>query len=133
LELGMRHPDLFAAAASHSGVTSLLYKGPHPFEPGHGVLAATHIKQGWAALGDVGEYVGTIYGDDDATWQAYDPTTLAKKVEPGKPALYIDCGTEDEYQFFDSAQYLHEILVERHIDHVFFLGPGHHNFEFWRP
>ncbi|HLL24000.1 MAG TPA: alpha/beta hydrolase family protein, partial [Kofleriaceae bacterium] len=38
LQLAMRHPDLFVAAASHSGVDSLLYGGPIPYEKGKVVI-----------------------------------------------------------------------------------------------
>src|SRR5262249_54445736 len=37
-ELAMRHPDVFAAAASHSGVVGLLYVGPHPYRSGAATL-----------------------------------------------------------------------------------------------
>jgi S-formylglutathione hydrolase FrmB len=66
-------------------------------------------------------------------WKAYDPATLAEKLEPGKPALYLDCGTEDGFLLNNGAQYLHDILVARKIDHAFFLGPGQHDFRFWIP
>src|SRR5262245_54876263 len=34
MSVGLRHPDEFAAAASHSGAIALLYRGPRPFAPG---------------------------------------------------------------------------------------------------
>ena len=34
MQLALRHQDLFSAAASHSGMVSLLYDGPHPHAPG---------------------------------------------------------------------------------------------------
>ena len=47
LELSMRHPDLFAAAASHSGVDALLYAGPYPYGTGI-VTLVTDVSTGAA-------------------------------------------------------------------------------------
>ena len=49
----------------------------------------------------------------------------------GKVALYIDCGTEDDFALQDNAQYVHEALTAKHVEHEFFIGPGKHNFAFW--
>ena len=134
LELSMRHPDVFAAAASHSGVDSLLYEGPHPFEPGKTkILADASIKMWGAAIGELGAWVRGIYGPDAANWHAYDPATLVTKVEAGKPALYLDCGTEDDFALHDGMQYIHELLVARKIEHAYYIGPGRHDFGFWAP
>ncbi len=130
LALGMRHPDLFAAAASHSGVDALLYEGPFPYAKGK-VKLATDVTS-WGGRLPFGAWVRGIFGTDLATWKAYDPATLALTVEPGKPALYLDCGTEDGFMLHHHAAYLHDVLANRGIDHEFFLGPGGHDFAFWR-
>lgn len=132
LELSMRHPDLFAAAASHSGVDALLYAGPHPYEWGKAQILGDVTRWG-AAAGEIGSWVRAIYGTDLATWKGYDPASLVAKLQPGKPALYLDCGTEDGFALNDGMQYLHDLLVERKIDHAYFLGPGGHDFGFWGP
>jgi S-formylglutathione hydrolase FrmB len=134
LELAMRHQDLFSAAASHSGVDALLYAGPHPYVAGKAEIATDVSQWGNAAsIAEIGKWVRGIFGADLANWQAHDPAFLATKLEPGKLALYLDCGTEDDFVLNDGAQYLHEVLTARHIDHAFFLGKGRHNFEFWKP
>lgn len=132
LQLSMRHPDLFAAAASHSGVDALLYAGPYPYAKGKVELVKDPTKWGVGAQ-EIGPWVRSLFGKDLKNWQAYDPAVLAEKVEPGKPALYLDCGTEDGFGLNNGAQYLHDILEGRHIEHVFFLGPGKHDFRFWKP
>ncbi len=131
LVIGMRHPDMFAAAASHSGVDALLYEGPFPYAKGK-VQLATDIKNWGGRLGPFGGWIRGIFGTDIATWKAYDPPTLALTVEPGKPALYLDCGTEDGFMLHHHAAYLHDVLADRGIDHEFFLGPGGHDFAFWK-
>ena len=131
LELAMRHPELFAAAASHSGVDSMLYIGPHPYEKGKVSLVTDPKTWGAGSLGEFGAWVRSIFGDDLAHWQGYDPASLAQKLEPGKLALYLDCGTEDDFALNDGAAYLHDLLLDRHIEHEFFLGPGRHDMAFW--
>ena len=132
LQLAMRHPDLYAAAASHSGVDSMFYKAPHPYEAGK-VELITDVTDWQRAVPQIGDWVVTLFGTDIANWKAHDPVTLAQSLEPGKLALYLDCGTEDDFQLQDAASYLHEVLTARHIEHTFFLGPGGHNFGFWGP
>jgi S-formylglutathione hydrolase FrmB len=129
MELGMRHPDEFAAAASHSGAIALLYKGPRPFAPGKSEVL-TDVA-GWGkAVGPIGVWIQLMFGDDIAEWKAHDVVELAARTQ-GKVALYIDCGTEDDFALQDNAQYAHEALTAKHIEHAFFLGPGKHDFAFW--
>jgi putative tributyrin esterase len=136
LQLGMRHPDLFAAAASHSGVDALLYAGPYPYEKGKVKLISqadiAKYGKGNPDVERIGLWIQTIFGPDIAVWKSYDPAVLAEKVEPGKPALYLECGTEDGFGLHNGAQYLHDILTDRKIDHVWYLGPGTHDFRFWK-
>lgn len=131
-ELGLRHKDMFAAIASHSGFLAILYVGPHPYDAGKVELLADATTWG-AALGPMGTWIRDIYGPDVANWRAHDPAVLVQGLKPGEIALYLDCGTEDGFLFHDHAKYIHDLLTANHIDHVFFLGPGRHDFEFWKP
>jgi S-formylglutathione hydrolase FrmB len=134
LMLAGRHPDLFAATASHSGVVSLFYEGPHPYDAAHVKLFNGDLKTWGAELDAFGAWMRGILGTDDrANWDAHDPVTLLTKLGPGKLAIYLDCGTEDGFQLDAAAAYLHDQLTANHIDHVFFLGHGAHDFAFWRP
>ena len=136
LELAMRHPDLFAAAASHSGVDALLYAGPHPY--GTGIVTLVTDVSTWGRTGDpqieaIGQWVRGIFGPDIANWKAHDPASLVDQLEPGQLALYLDAGTEDEFGLDAQAAYLHDRLDAKKIEHAYFIGPGHHNFDFWVP
>jgi S-formylglutathione hydrolase FrmB len=132
LQLAMRHRDLFAAAASHSGVDSLLYNGPHPYEKGK-VELITDARQWGGPFVEIKRWMIGLFGEDLARWRAHDPTTLVRSLEPGQLALYLDCGTEDFFFLHNHAAYLHDLLLERKIDHAFYLGPGKHDFTFWKP
>jgi len=135
-ELAMRHPDEFSAAASHSGVVALLYAGPHPY--GTGIVKLVTDPTTWGRSGDpqvsqIGVWVRGIFGPDLANWKAHDPASLIAQLEPGQLALYLDCGTEDEFGLDAEAAYLDILLTDRKIEHEYFSGPGHHNFGFWIP
>jgi S-formylglutathione hydrolase FrmB len=131
LQLAMRHPDLFAAAASHSGVVSLIYNGPNPYQKDK-VELLKDVKQ-WGGPDEIKRWVLGLLGTDIAHWREYDPTTLVDTLKPGTLALYIDCGTEDFFTLQNHAAWLHDLLLAKKIDHAFYLGPGGHDFKFWKP
>jgi S-formylglutathione hydrolase FrmB len=130
LELAGRHPDLYAATASHSGVDSLYYLGPHPYNAGSAQLL-TDLAQWGTGAEPIGGWVRGLFGTDKSFWDAHDPVALLTKLPPGKLAIYLDCGTEDDFGLDAQAAFLHDQLTARHIDHAFFLGSGGHNFAFW--
>lgn len=130
MELALRHPDEFAAAASHSGAIALLFRGPRPFAPGKTELF-TDVSGWGGSAGPIGAWIQRVFGTDIASWKAHDVVELAGKMPTGKVALYIDCGTEDDFALQDNAQYVHEALSAKHVEHEFFLGPGKHDFAFW--
>lgn len=136
MELSLRHPELFAAAASHSGAVALLYKGPRPFAPGKTELVTQiQLDQRGAIGGPIASWLGKVFGEDLAGWKKYDVVELAtaNAAGPGpKVALYFDCGTEDDFRLQDNVQYVHEALGKKNIPHEFYLGPGRHDFAFWK-
>ncbi|MGH9885508.1 MAG: alpha/beta hydrolase [bacterium] len=131
MELGLRHQDEFAAAASHSGAIALLYKGPRPFAPGKAEVL-TDVSSWGKGGGAIVEWIRNVFGGDLASWKAHDVVELASQMPSGKVALYIDCGTEDDFALQDNAQYVHEALTAKHVEHDFFIGPGKHDFAFWK-
>ena len=131
LMLSMRHQNMFVAAASHSGVDSLIYMGPFPYQAGKAELM-TDVKQWGGPFVELNRWMRGLFGDDVATWKQYDPTTLVDKLKPGALGIYLDCGTEDGFALQHGASYLHDLLLAKKIEHEFFLGPGAHDFEFWK-
>ena len=128
LQLAMRHPDLFAATASHSGVDALLYLGPDPYVAGKVVLGDDPAK---APKDPFTQWIVGIFGPDIANWRAHDPAALVDTLAPGVLAIYLDCGTEDDFRLHNGAQYVHDLLLAKKIDHAWYLGPGRHDGAFW--
>jgi len=118
LRMGLAHPDLFRAVATHSAM--LLEKIPTAEEGAGRWQMAAFYK---------------VFGEpiDAALWTANDPLALAVKADPKTaPALYFDCGTEDRYGLFAGNRELHKRLEARGIAHEFGLYPGDHGYEYVR-
>jgi S-formylglutathione hydrolase FrmB len=118
LRMGLAHPDVFRAVATHSAM--LLEKMPTPDAgAGRGQMASFN----------------KVFGDpiDAALWAANDPLALALKADPKTaPALYFDCGSEDRYGLFAGNRELHRRLEARGVAHEFGLYPGDHGYEYVR-
>jgi S-formylglutathione hydrolase FrmB len=118
LRIALSHPDLYAAAATHS---AMLLAGPP--RPGQGAdpyqLAA----------------FGRVFGEppDLALWKANDPLEWAQRADPrAVPALSFDCGDHDRYGLGAGHEELHRRLQARGIPHEFALHPGDHGYEYVR-
>jgi len=118
LRMGLAHPGLFRAVATHSAM--LLEKVPTADEgAGRGQMAAFF----------------KVFGDpiDRALWAANDPLALATRADPKTAAaLYFDCGSEDRYGLFAGNRELHRRLEARGVAHEFALHPGDHGYEYVR-
>ncbi|HEX5060470.1 MAG TPA: hypothetical protein VFV99_13975, partial [Kofleriaceae bacterium] len=82
---------------------------------------------------EINRWMRGLLGDDVKNWKQYDPTTLIDKLKPGTLALYMDCGTEDGFALNNGMAWLHDLLLEKKIEHAYFVGPGGHDFGFWKP
>jgi putative tributyrin esterase len=130
--LALTHPDLFASAASHSGVLAPLYAGPHPY-------AGTAT---WAGVPDsLRRAYGGIYpslaralGPDTASWWTRDPARLAAKLPHTKnaprPALFIDVGVDDRL-FVDQSRAFRAALDRAHVPVTYSEWPGAHSWVYW--
>ena len=108
VKLGLKFPEVFCAAASHSGALV------NPDERG-------------------GTYLGSelhrIFGDHPAGG-ANDIFALAERLEPGRrPALRIDCGTEDSLLGYNRR--FHSHLDRLGVAHEYEEFAGGHTWEYW--
>jgi S-formylglutathione hydrolase FrmB len=126
IKLALQFPDVFAAAASHSGVLSPRLIGPNPFTlpPQYAASADTLLRLKRAGP--------TIYGHDLSLWIDNDPAILAARLQKSgrpMPAIYMDVGRSDPYahenQAFDFE------LRRLGITHAYHEYSGIHNWRFW--
>jgi S-formylglutathione hydrolase FrmB len=117
LKFGLKHPEMFAFAASMSGA-----------------LAAAS----WTPDSPLPEFlkpsIASVYGPAGSdTRRANDIFRLAREVPPERvaslPFLYLDCGTED--LFFPNSRDFSALLIERKIPHEFRELPGTHSWPYW--
>lgn len=104
----IRHSEVFGAAGSTSGGLDI-----RPF------------PKSWEMYKQLG-----ARDEHPDVWDTHTVINLVPGLENGRLALIVDCGYGDF--FFDVNQKFHEALLERGIDHDFWVRPGEHNNTYWR-
>jgi S-formylglutathione hydrolase FrmB len=132
--LALRYPDVYAAAASHSGVLAPLLVSAGPFDaarPPRYAATPDTLARRWR------NYWTTIpvaFGRDTAGWWARDPGRLAARLnarDPRRmPALSIDVGVDDYTR--DQNRALHFTLDSLGVPHRYAEWPGAHDWAYWR-
>ena len=107
LWLSIRHKDTFGAAGSMSGGVDI-----RPF------------PKNW----EMKEQLGT-YEDNEEVWNSHTVVTQLDKIQNGDLALIIDCGESDF--FLNVNKELHQLLLDKKIDHDFITRPGGHTGAYW--
>lgn len=133
VSLALRYPDVFAAAASHSGVLAPAWLGPRPFaEPAVWARTPEELRQ---AAGDVrfDRWFAPRFGRDTVGWYAREPSRLVERlVRAGQPvpALYFDCGVSDVY--LDQNRAFAATLRRLGLSYRYHEPRGGHEWDYWR-
>ena len=135
LTVALQYPDVFAAAASHSGVVSPRYLGPTPFAPPPRYANTTAELQ--AAAGNLWSDLRWVMGKDTIGWNARDPGRLAQRLQqraatggPRLPQLMFDVGVADAY--VDQNRDLHATLTRLGLPHRYAEWAGAHSWAYWQ-
>jgi S-formylglutathione hydrolase FrmB len=129
----LRRPDLYAAAASHSGVLSPLLVGPRPFAPPARYATSTDTLRTFFGERYARELVAAL-GGDVAAWRDDDPTQLARRLRDERralPALYFDAGRDDAL-VVDQNRAFDAELTAFGIPHRYAEWEGRHDWRYWR-
>ena len=116
LRYAFAYPQMFGSVSSHMG--ALMEKIPRVE-----ILGGGHTNIG--ALGLLGNVFGAP--PNPAYFDRLNPLTLARTAGLSGLRIYLDCGSEDHYGFYNGARRLHEILEARRIEHEYHLDPGGHD------
>jgi len=129
--LALAYPDVFAAAASHSGVLAPsrgTARAPVPtdrFDPQS--IRASYGDGFWVGL-------ATIFGKDSVAWAARDPGRLAARLlsrtKDLMPALRVDCGVDDP--FLVQSRAFRDAALALAIPLNYAEHPGSHTWDYWR-
>lgn len=130
--LALQYPNVFSAAASHSGTLSLMEFAPPPF--GRGLYTRAPADSASAAQFGArnAEKFRIVFGADSSGWRSRDPATLAARlVDRGLPlpALFVDCGTGDF--FLPQSRAFVEAMQSRSVPIQYREWPGVHNWAYW--
>ncbi len=135
LTVALQYPDVFAAAASHSGVVSPRYLGPKPFAPPPRYANTTAELQ--AAARNLWSDLRWVMGKDTIGWNARDPAHMVQRLQaraatggPRLPQLMFDVGVDDAYA--DQNRDLHATLTRLGVAHRFAEWPGAHTWSYWQ-
>jgi S-formylglutathione hydrolase FrmB len=112
IKLALKYPDLFGSAVSHSGA-----------------LGRAHRSVPRASDNPFDTEMRRIFGEHPEGGPD-DPFALAERLEPAKrPALRIDCGTEDF--LIEDNRAFHAHLTEIGYPHEYEEFPGEHEWGYW--
>ncbi|WP_150270471.1 alpha/beta hydrolase [Paenibacillus tepidiphilus] len=114
-KLGLRKPEMFAAAASLSGA-----------------LDMAHHTLNWEDPAQKSEEYKRIFGEEDIAGTPEDLLWLLQELDrsPGpKPLLYQCCGTEDF--LYQDNQVFRQACAETSLSLTYDEGPGEHEWGYW--
>lgn len=117
ITLSAKHPELFVAAGSMSGVMNIdtrLWKVPEDFQK----LRQSQQK---AMLGD-----DLIY---EAPFSTYTAVGLVDQMKDNGIALIIDIGVDDF--LIETNRQMHQLLLENGTPHDYTERPGAHTWDYW--
>jgi putative tributyrin esterase len=131
--LALAYPEVFAAAASHSGVLAPLAGSVPPAQgaPRYAAaidsLRARYPAQLWGIM-------APAFGNDTSAWWARDPGRLAARLLHERPslmpALLIDCGTADP--LLEQNRLFRDTMAQLGIPVTYAEWPGAHTWDYWR-
>lgn len=117
ITLSAKHPELFVAAGSMSGVMNIdtrLWKRSEDFQK----LRQSQQK---AMLGEDLQY--------DAPFSTYTAVGLVEKMKSNEIALILDIGVDDF--LINTNRQIHQLLLDNGTDHDYTERPGAHTWNYW--
>ncbi|WP_340022521.1 alpha/beta hydrolase-fold protein [Paenibacillus sp. FSL K6-1096] len=109
LHAAFLHSDVFSKAGGHSPALFL---------------------DDWSAVGGANGLIQFLY-PTEALRQERDPILLAEKLELTDMGVYLDCGAEDSYRFFEGAEKLYTLLKDKGVPVEYHLRAGQHDGDYW--
>lgn len=115
--IATRHPDLFSAAGSMSGVMNInpvTWKVPEEF-------AQSRVDHFAQLLGspEEGPY----------NYPDYTAVGMTDQMKANDVKLKFDCGVDDF--LIETSRELHQLLLDKQIPHEYTERPGEHTWEYW--
>jgi S-formylglutathione hydrolase FrmB len=120
LKIAMKHPELFGSVSAHSA--ALIPDLNRATVPGRSLERFRSLFDQIFAINTDLKY-----------WDANNPLELVKDTAKLRNMkIYADCGTEDDYGFYEGLKAFDEILTKAAYPHEVHLYPGNHGWDFAR-
>lgn len=116
--LSAKHPELFIAAGSMSGVMNIdtrMWKVPEDFRK---------LRQEGQKL-----MLGEDLNYEGPTFNSFTAVGWVDKMKTNGIALLIDCGVEDF--LIDTNRQMHQLLLQNGTPHEYTERPGAHTWQYW--
>lgn len=117
ITLSAKHPELFIAAGSMSGVMNIdtrLWQVSEDFR-------SLRVQGQKAMLGNINY--------DGPSFNPYTAVGLVSNMKSNGIALIIDCGVDDF--LIQTNRQIHQLLVENNTPHEYIERPGAHTWDYW--
>lgn len=115
LKWGLNHPEMFAAVASLSGVTDMVY----------------HLQNVRKEDGDKNRSLSLVFGNEDISHTENDLLWKLEQVDntSTKPMLFQACGTEDF--LYEHNKHFFEVCQQTDINLTTTFNTGDHTWDYW--
>ncbi|MEK4063951.1 MULTISPECIES: alpha/beta hydrolase [Paenibacillus] len=104
------HTDLFSKVGGHSPAL---------------------FQDDWSQAGGENGVKRFLYPTDEDR-QTRDPLIFAEDLDLSELEVYLDCGDQDHYKFYDGAEQLTKLLESKKVSVQYHLGQGAHEAEYWK-
>lgn len=111
LHTAFLHTDLFSKVGGHS--------------------PALFIND-WSTTGGENGLKALLYPSDEKR-KIRDPLSIAKDLDLSNLKVYLDCGDQDAYKFYEGTEQLYNLLKAKKVSVEYHLGKGKHDGEYWKP
>ncbi|KAI7258584.1 hypothetical protein KC345_g10526 [Hortaea werneckii] len=85
----------------------------------------------WSAVGGETGLKRFLYPTEEIR-QERDPLIFAKDMDLSSLAVYLDCGDEDSYRFYEGTEQLYKLLKSKGVAAEYHLEKGKHDGECWQ-
>ncbi|WP_083677781.1 alpha/beta hydrolase-fold protein [Paenibacillus sp. FSL R7-0337] len=85
----------------------------------------------WSLAGGENGLVQLLY-PTEALRQERDPLLLAQNRDLSKLSIYLDCGAEDSYRFYEGTEQLYTLLKGKGVPVEYHLRAGQHDGDYWK-
>lgn len=109
LHTAFLHPDLFSKVGGHSPAV---------------------FVDDWSTTGGVNGLKAFLYPTDELRRER-DPLLLAETLDLSTLDVYLDCGDQDYYKFYEGSEKLYKLLQSKGVSVQYHHKPGEHDGAYW--